>query len=99
MTSDLTEALLLMATELGGSEGAAAHFTCGEADSIVAVLAAAGHRDAAVALLVGHACGDGFTGDEDGDAHYAIAQAQEVDGCVGGAAYAAARTYLEGVGG
>jgi hypothetical protein len=42
-----------------------ARFTCGEADTVAALLVASGHRDAAITWLEGHAEGD----NEESDIH------------------------------
>lgn len=71
----LRDAVHGMAVSLGQSEGAFSHLTCGEADSVVRVLAVAGLRDAAARLVVGHALGDGDGGDDDGDRHWPVVTA------------------------
>lgn len=57
----LIDALARLADTLGDgltASDAGGHFTCGEAQDIADVLAAAGHTDAADAWLKGHAQGD-----------------------------------------
>jgi hypothetical protein len=70
------QAVAHMGKILRASEGAFAHLTCIEADSVVAVLAQAGLDDEAVALVIGHAVGYD-QGDEDGDAHELITRVHE----------------------
>jgi hypothetical protein len=62
---------------------------CTEADPIARALAAAGHLDAAVGLLVEHAVADHYT-DEPDDSHGVIARAVDTTG----SGAAAARAYL-----
>lgn len=72
------QAVARMGEILRASEGAFAHLTCVEADSVVAVLAQAGLDDEAVALVIGHAIGyDQDQGDEEGDAHELITRVYE----------------------
>jgi hypothetical protein len=67
VSPELLASIADMADALGQSEFAFAHLTCGEADSVVAVLALAGHLGVAASLVIGHS-----TDDEDGDKHHAI---------------------------
>lgn len=67
----LDEAIEAMADALSGSEGATAHFTCAEVDSLLKVLVVANLEDAAVEVLIGHVYGDGWnSGDDEGDRHF-----------------------------
>jgi hypothetical protein len=71
----VAEAVEEMARALNTSESALSHLTCGEADSIIRVLAIGGHRDVAVDLVIGHAVdSDGDSMDDEGDAHWDVAQ-------------------------
>lgn len=72
----VAEAVKAMADMLNESEGATAAMSCSEVNSIVRVLAVAGHRDEAANLIIGHALGgsepDYYNPDgnpEDNDAH------------------------------
>lgn len=67
----------------------AGRFTCCEADSIAAVLAYAGHVDAAVTWIEGHADGD----DDPEDAHAHI-KALQTDGLGGDESMAASLGYV-----
>ncbi|MEU0674492.1 hypothetical protein ABZ330_16650 [Streptomyces sp. NPDC006172] len=71
--ADLANTFSLMGTaEAGG------HFTCTEADALARVLAASGHRNAAISWLEGHAYGD----DDEDDVHPDIDIAEYVDSLV-----------------
>jgi hypothetical protein len=70
VSPELLTGIAAMAETLDQSEFAFAHLTCSEADSVVAVLAVAGHLRVAISLVIGHA-----TDDEDGDQHYAVHEA------------------------
>lgn len=66
----LSEALALMASEMASADGAHAHFTCGEVDSLANVLALAGHHGEAVEVLVDHALWE--SAEDHGDEHATV---------------------------
>lgn len=91
--SKLPDALAAMAATLGDSMTAhdvGQHMTCGEADSIAAVLAAGGFTDDAAAFLVGHA----QTDDDEGDNHHALVYGENQTQEGLRAAYEAAASYV-----
>ncbi|MFJ3775245.1 hypothetical protein ACIPX0_26480 [Streptomyces sp. NPDC090075] len=63
---------------LMGTAEAGGHFTCSEADALAKVLVVAGHRNAAISWLEGHAYGD----DDEDDVHPDVDIAEYVDALV-----------------
>lgn len=75
---ELTDALAELAGVFGDGYVAfdnGSKFTCTEADTIARVLVVAGHEDAAVTWLKGHA-----EGDEGGDNHHVYVDEEDPDG-------------------
>ncbi|MFH8414378.1 hypothetical protein [Streptomyces collinus] len=76
--NELSDALAELASTFGDGYVAfdtGSKFTCSEADSVARVLAVAGHEDAAVTWLRGHA-----EGDEGGDSHHVYEDDEDQDG-------------------
>jgi hypothetical protein len=73
---ELAKAIEDMAVTLADSWDALSHLTCNEADTIVEVVALAGHTELAAQIVVCHARGEtSGEGDQEGDRHEDVALA------------------------